>query len=134
MVSHGESPLDTASRPVAHHLEAALASCCAERGEGETPRVQRDQGELETFTLSPEQILTWDPDVRETKGSVRKRTKSHEGAFFEDLDSVPLGFDDEGGDRLAFRPFRRWRARHDDDDVGAWTVCGPELFAVENPV
>ena len=128
------APLNAGPGPISAHLERAFARRGAERGQRQASGVQRDERELQSLALCPQQILAWHLHIGEAKDSVGESVEPHKGALAYGLDALPLGLHDQRGDRLAARSFGRWRARHDYDDVGAWPVRRPQLLAVQDPM
>ena len=128
------APLHALVRPGARRLQQGLAAAGRTGRQRQTPCVERDERQLESFPFAPENVLARHAYVGEPDDAVLDRLEAHEPAPMHDFDARPRRLDDERRDllaRLAIHDGVR-RARHHHEQLGARAIRAPQLLAVED--
>ena len=133
VMADGRAPLLAFHSPFARHIQAPFGRAACGRGNGEPPRVQRDQREFQPLAQAPDDIFLGHFHVFETHQAVLNTVKAHEAAAVCGLHARHGFFHDKGRDFFLFLAVHgHGRLRHHHHDVGHRAVRAPEFLAVQN--
>src|SRR5258706_14012413 len=133
MLGDRSAPLHALQNPVLRNLQHLAATGGAAGGDGETARVQRDQGELQAEAFTPEDVLAGNVDVVELDQHIADAAQAHELAAVRDLDAWRIRLDDERRDLLLLFALDHLRRRlaHHHEKLGLQAVRAPQLLAAD---
>ena len=128
------APLDPLVAPPAADLQGGFARARGSGWQGEPPRVQGDESQLQSRALFPEYVLSRNAHVVKTNDAVFNGLQTHEMAAAHDLDSRPAHLHDKRGYLPLFLSVDDLgrRTGHDYEQFRPSAVRAPELFSVQN--
>ena len=134
MLADGLPPLHALIRPLSRNAKHLLSCSSASRWKRKAAGIECDERELEPLPLAPEDVVARNLHVVEANDAVLDCLEAHEAQSMRNLDPGHACVDYERRDLLDVLAVLHLlgRARHHHEQLGARSICAPQLLAVDD--